>query len=127
NADVDIKVHSCGDYSPIMQDEIDMGVNLSGLMQPVGGNRDQATMKSKFGDKIAMIGGLDVQRLLPRGQVEEGREGVLNVMKNLAVGGGYNLSPPPYILADLPVPNNFAMIGALEEFGLDRKHPPNHA
>jgi len=125
NADVYIKFHSCGDYSPIMQDEIDMGVNLSGLMQPVGGNRDQATMKSKFGDKIAMIGGLDVQRLLPRGQVEEVREGVLNVMKNLAVGGGYIFSPAHYILADVPVQNIFAMIEAVKDFGVYGKYPLN--
>jgi uroporphyrinogen-III decarboxylase len=125
NPDVFLKFHSCGDYSPIMQDEVDLGVDLTGLMQPVGGNADQAAMKKKFGDKIAMIGGLDVQRLLPRGQVEEVRAGVLNVMKNLAVGGGYIFSPSHYILADVPVQNIWAMLEAVKDYGVYGKYPLN--
>lgn len=125
NRDVYIKFHSCGDYSPIMGDEVELGVNLSGLMQPVGGNRDQARVKRAFGDKIAMIGGLDVQRLLPRGQVEEVRAGVLEVMKNLAVGGGYIFSPAHYILADVPVQNIWAMLEAVKDYGVYGKYPLN--
>jgi len=123
NKDVYLKFHSCGDYSQILPDEVDLGVNLTGLMQPVGGNRDQAAVKKRFGDKIAMIGGLDVQRLLPRGQVDEVREGVLSVMKNLAVGGGYIFSPAHYILADVPVQNIWAMIEAVKDYGVYGKYP----
>ena len=46
-------------------------------MQPTGGLKDQAEIKQKYGDQIALVGGFDVQRLLPRGQVEEVRKGVL--------------------------------------------------
>jgi uroporphyrinogen decarboxylase len=125
NRDVFIKLHSCGDYSPIIPDEIDLGVNLSGLMQPVGGNKNQAEVKKKYGDKIALIGGLDVQRLLPRGQVEEVRAGVLSVMQNLAVGGGYIFSPSHYILADVPVQNIWAMIEAVKDYGVYGRWPLN--
>jgi uroporphyrinogen decarboxylase len=34
NPDIFIKFHSCGDYSPILPDIVDLGCNLSGLMQP---------------------------------------------------------------------------------------------
>lgn len=125
NRDLFIKLHSCGDYSPIIPDEVDLGVHLTGLMQPVGGNRNQAEIKKKYGDKIAFIGGLDVQRLLPRGQVEEVRAGVLNVMKNLAVGGGYIFSPAHYILADVPVQNIWAMIEAVKDYGVYGRYPLN--
>jgi uroporphyrinogen-III decarboxylase len=125
NPDIFIKLHSCGDYSPIIPDEIELGVDLSGLMQPTGGNKDQAGIKKKFGDKIALVGGFDVQRLLPRGQVEAVREGVLNVMKNLAVGGGYIFSPSHYILADVPIQNIFAMLEAQKEYGVYGKYPLN--
>ncbi|NKB16421.1 MAG: hypothetical protein HC774_05370 [Sphingomonadales bacterium] len=125
NPDIFIKLHSCGDYSPIVPDEIDLGVHLSGLMQPTGGLKDQAAIKSKYGDKIALIGGFDVQRLLPRGQVEEVRQGVLKVMKNLAVGGGYIFSPSHYILADVPVQNIYAMLEAQRDFGTYGKYPLN--
>ena len=125
NPDIFIKLHSCGDYSPIIPDEIELGVDLSGLMQPTGGNKDQVGIKKKYGDKLALVGGFDVQRLLPRGQVEAVREGVLNVMKNLAVGGGYIFSPSHYILADVPIQNIFAMLQAQKEFGVYGKYPLN--
>lgn len=125
NPDIYIKLHSCGDYSPIIPDEIELGVHLSGLMQPTGGNKDQVGLKSKYGKDIAFIGGLDVQRLLPRGQVEEVRQAVLNVMKNLAVGGGYIFSPSHYILADVPIQNIYTLLEAQREFGVYGKYPLN--
>ena len=123
NEDIHIKLHSCGDYSPIIGDMIELGVHLSGLMQPTGGNRFQAELKKKFGDDIAFIGGFDVQRLLPRAQVEQIRQGVLEVMKNLAAGNGYIFSPSHYILADVPIQNIFAMLEAQRDFGTYGKYP----
>ena len=125
NKDIYIKLHSCGDYSPIIPDEVDLGVDLSGLMQPTGGNKDQVGIKKKYGNDISFIGGFDVQRLLPRGQVEDVRNGVLDVMKNLATGGGYIFSPSHYILADVPIQNIYTMIEAQREFGTYGKYPLN--
>ncbi|MCG8562695.1 MAG: uroporphyrinogen decarboxylase family protein [Hyphomicrobiales bacterium] len=123
--DIFVKFHSCGDYSPIIGDEVELGVDLSGLMQPTGGNKDQVGIKRKYGDDLAFVGGFDVQRLLPRGQVEEVRHGVLEVMKNLAVGGGYIFSPAHYILADVPVQNIYTMLEAQREFGTYGRYPLN--
>ena len=120
-----IKLHSCGDYSPIIPDEIELGVDLSGLMQPTGGNKDQAGIKKKYGNDIAFVGGVDVQNLLPRGQVEDIRKGVFEVMKNLAVGGGYIFSPSHYILADVPIQNIYTMLEAQRDFGTYGKYPLN--
>ena len=123
NSELFVKLHSCGDYSPIIGDMIELGVDLSGLMQPTGGNKDQAGIKKKFGDDIALIGGLDVQNLLPRGSVEEVRAGVLEVMKNLAVGGGYVFSPAHYILADVAIQNVWALFEATKDYGVYGKYP----
>ena len=123
NPDIYIKLHSCGDYSPIIPDEIELGVDLSGLMQPTGGNKDQVGLKKKYGNDIAFVGGFDVQNLLPRGQVEDIRKGVLEVMQNLAVGGGYIFSPSHYILADVPVQNIYAMLEAQRDFGTYGRYP----
>ena len=125
NPDILIKLHSCGDYSPIIPDEVELGVDLSGLMQPTGGNKEQAEIKRKYGSEISFCGGFDVQRLLPRGSVEDVRQGVLNVMKNFAMGGGYIFSPSHYILADVPIQNIFAMLEAQREFGTYGKYPLN--
>jgi len=123
NSEIFIKLHSCGDYSPIIPDEIELGVHLSGLMQPTGGNKDQVGIKKKYGNDIAFVGGFDVQNLLPRGQVEDIRKGVLEVMQNLAVGGGYIFSPSHYILADVPVQNIYAMLEAQRDFGTYGRYP----
>lgn len=86
NPDIFIKFHSCGDYSPILPDIIELGCDLSGLMQPTGGLKDKAAIKAKHGGQIALCGGFDVQRTLPRGQVEDVRKGVLECMQNLGPG-----------------------------------------
>lgn len=125
NPDIFIKMHSCGDYSPILPDEVELGTHLSGLMQPTGGLKDQPAIKAKYGQDMALIGGLDVQRLLPRGQVEDVRKGVHDVMKNLAQGSGYIFSPSHYIMADVPVQNIFAMLEAQKDFGVYGKYPLN--
>jgi uroporphyrinogen decarboxylase len=125
NPDIWIKMHSCGDYSPILPDLVELGFDLSGLMQPTGGLKDQPAIKAKYGKDIALIGGLDVQRLLPRGQVEDVRKGVHDVMKNLAVGGGYIFSPSHYIMADVPIQNIFAMLEAQKDYGVYGKYPLN--
>lgn len=123
NPDIFIKLHSCGDYSPIIGDMVELGVDLSGLMQPTGGNKNQVEIKEQYGDDLAFIGGFDVQNLLPRGQVEAVRQGVLDTMKNLATGGGYIFSPSHYILADVPVQNIFTMLEAQRDFGTYGRYP----
>ena len=94
-------------------------------MQPTGGLKDQKSIKSKYGDQIALVGGLDVQRLLPRGQVEDVRKAVLETITNLGPGGGYIFSPAHYILADVPIQNIWAMIEAQRDFGTYGKFPLN--
>ncbi|MBI1384375.1 MAG: hypothetical protein GC150_05650 [Rhizobiales bacterium] len=125
NSELFIKSHSCGDYSPVLPDMVELGFDLAGLMQPTGGLKDQVGIKKKFGGDIALIGGFDVQRLLPRGQVEDVRKGVLECMKNLAVGSGYIFSPSHYILADVPIQNIYTMLEAQRDFGTYGKYPLN--
>ena len=125
NPELFIKFHSCGDYSPVLPDEIELGAHLSGLMQPTGGLKDQAAVKAKYGGDICFAGGFDVQRILPRGQVEDVRKGVFECLKNLAPGGGYVFSPSHYILADVPIQNIMAMFEAQKDFGVYGKFPLN--
>lgn len=125
NSEIFIKLHSCGDYSPILPDQVELGVDFSGLLQPTGGLKDQVNIKRTYGADMALIGGYDVQNLLPRGQVEAVRDGVLQTMKNYAPGGGYVFSPSHYILADVPIQNIYTMIEAQREFGTYGKYPLN--
>lgn len=125
NPEVFVKFHSCGDYSPILPDILELGSNLSGLMQPTGGLKDKAAIKSKFGADLALCGGFDVQRILPRGQVEDVRKGVLECMQMLGPGSGYIFSPSHYIMADVPIQNIMAMFEAAKDYGVYGKWPLN--
>lgn len=125
NPEIFIKFHSCGDYSPILPDIVDLGCNLSGLMQPTGGLKDKAAIKAKYGDKLALCGGFDVQKTLPRGQVEDVRKGVLECFQTLAPGGGYVFSPSHYIMADVPIQNIMAMFEAQKDYCTYGKWPLN--
>ena len=122
-SDIFIKLHSCGDYSPIIADMVELGVDLSGLMQPTGGNKDQVGIKKKYGQDIAFVGGFDVQNLLPRGQVEDIRQGVCDTIRNLGTGGGYIFSPSHYVLADVPVQNIYTMLEAQRDFSTYGRYP----
>ncbi len=125
NPEIFFKFHSCGDYSPILPDEIELGAHLSGLMQPTGGLKDQQAIKGKYGKDIVLAGGFDVQKILPRGQVEDVRKGVFECFKNLAPGGGYIFSPSHYIMADVPIQNIMAMFEAQKDFGVYGRYPLN--
>ena len=125
NPDIFVKFHSCGDYSPILPDIVELGAHLSGLMQPTGGLKDKAAVKAKYGGQIALCGGFDVQRTLPRGQVEDVRKGVLECFQTLAPGGGYVFSPSHYIMADVPIQNIMAMFEAQKDYGVYGKWPLN--
>ncbi len=117
NPDIIVKYHSCGDFSTIIPDVIEMGVELIGSMQPCGALADPFKIKEEFGDKVAFLGGLDVQQLLPNGSPQDVREGVKKVLKAYASGGGYVWMPAHYVNVDVPLENIWAMLEAVKEYG----------
>ena len=66
---------------------------------------DTARLKRDFGDRIAFWGGVDTQRVLPRGTPEEVRSEVRRRLRDLAPGGGYVLCPVHNIQAEVPPEN----------------------
>jgi len=79
---------------------------------------DPALLKAWWGRRLSFWGGgVDTQRVLPRGTPEEVRE---NVRRNLEVfkpGGGYVFNGVHNIQADVPPENILAMYDAAFEFG----------
>ncbi|MDH4197839.1 MAG: uroporphyrinogen decarboxylase family protein, partial [Candidatus Aminicenantes bacterium] len=77
-----------------------------------------AQLKAWWGSRLSFWGGgVDTQRVLPRGTPEEVRE---NVRRNLEVfkpGGGYVFNGVHNIQADVPPENILAMYDAAYEFG----------
>lgn len=116
NPDIIVKYHSCGDFSSIIPDIIELGVELIGTMQPCG-QMDPVNLKKEFGNKVAFLGGLDVQQLLPNGTPEQVRQGVKKVIQSYAPGGGYVFMPAHYVNVDVPMVNIITMLEAVKDFG----------
>lgn len=114
-SDIIVKYHSCGDFRSVIPDLIEMGVELIGTMQPCGGMVPRE-LKAEFGKRVAFLGGLDTQALLPRGSPADIREGVREVLRAYAPGGGYVFMPAHYVNADVPLENIWAMLEALRDY-----------
>jgi uroporphyrinogen decarboxylase len=116
NKEIIILYHSCGDFSPIIGDLVEIGAEFLSTMQPVG-KMNLAQIKKEFGDRVAFKGGLDTQQLLPNGTPEQVRQGVKDVLKTLAVGGGYVFMPAHMLYQDVPTENIWAMLEAVKDYG----------
>lgn len=116
NPDIIILYHSCGDFSPIIPDLIDLGVHMISSMQEVGSMK-LSKIKKDYGQTLSFKGGLDTQYLLPRGTPEQVREGVRRLVSTLGVGGGYVFMPAHLLYDDVPFQNIWAMIEALKDYG----------
>jgi uroporphyrinogen-III decarboxylase len=92
---------------------IDIGVEFLSTMQQVG-SMNPFEIKDEFGDRVAFKGGLDTQQLLPNGTPEEVREGVKDVIRAYAPGGGYVFMPAHMLYPDVPTENIWAMLEAVK-------------
>ena len=75
-------------------------------------------LKADFGDSIVFWGGgVDTQKVLPKGTTSEVIEDVKKNMEALAPGGGFVFSTVHNIQAEVPPENIMAMMDTLSNFG----------
>ena len=117
NRDCKILYHSCGAAYPMMPGLVEDGMDVFDPLQPVEVISEPWRLKQDFGQKLAFLGGINVQSTLPRGTPEDVRQEVRQRIKEMAPGGGYILSPAHRMLPDIPFRNIRAMYDAGEEFG----------
>jgi uroporphyrinogen decarboxylase len=80
---------------------------------------DTKELKKRFGkDLTCWGGGVDTQRVLPRGTPQEVRDEVRRRIDDLAPGGGFIFTTVHNIQADVPPENIVAMWEALQEYGV---------
>ncbi len=75
-------------------------------------------MKARFGDRIVFWGGIDTQRVLPDGSVEDVEAEVKRRIRDLAPGGGYVVASVHNMQPDIPPENIIAMAEATRKYGL---------
>ncbi len=116
--DVKIFYHCCGAVMDLLPDLIESGVDILNPVQVSAAGMDTKELKRRFGKDLTFWGGgVDTQRVLPRGTPEEVRDEVKRRIDDLAPGGGFVFATVHNVQADVPPENLMAMWEALREFG----------
>jgi uroporphyrinogen decarboxylase len=114
-----IVFHSDGNIVALLDDLAEIGVDAINPVQPsaVG---DTAGLKRRFGHKLAFVGGIDTQTVLPFGSAAEVAAEVRRRIRDLGPQGGYVLAAVHSIQADVPPENILAMC---DEVAVSGKYP----
>lgn len=116
NPNIKIAYHSCGNPEKILPDLIDVGVNAYHSIQPRAIN--PLEVKKKYGDKLVLFGGLDIQKILPMGSPDDVRAEVRRLIDGCADNGGYILAPAHHIQPDVPLENILAFYDEGNKYGV---------
>ncbi len=107
--------HSDGDNTDAMDDFIDCGFHAFNPVQP--NSMDIEEVKERWGDKLCIIGNLNLDSTLTLGSPEDVRAEVYERIRTIGPGGGYMVSSSNSITDYVPLENMKAMIDATFEFG----------
>ena len=114
--DAKLFFHSCGNATVVIDDLVEVGVDILNPVQ-VAAMGDMAEVKRRFGDKIVFWGGIDTQRVLPFGSVEDVEAEVKRRIRELGPGGGFAVAAVHAIQPDVSPENIIAMAEATRRYG----------
>ncbi|MBM3881001.1 MAG: hypothetical protein FJ387_14985 [Verrucomicrobia bacterium] len=118
-APVKIFFHSCGAVAALIPDLIESGIDILNPVQVSARGMDTRELKRQFGRDLTFYGGgVDTQRVLPRGTPQEVRDEVKRRLDDLAPGGGFIFATVHNIQADVPPENLLAMWEAFRTHGV---------
>ncbi|MHA1988115.1 MAG: uroporphyrinogen decarboxylase family protein [Promethearchaeota archaeon] len=108
--------HSDGYTEPYFDGLIEAGFKGVESLEPMAG-MDLKYLKDTYGDKLCLIGNIDVSELLPFGTTDEVTQSVKKCIKDAGEGGGYMLSACTDLTNACKLENIFTMISATKKFG----------
>ncbi len=108
-------LHSCGNVETIMEDlisdvKIDAKHSFEDVIVPV------AEFKRKYGSRIAVLGGVDVNKLCTLNE-KDLRNYVRKILDDCVPGGGYALGTGNSVANYIPVENYLAMLDEGAKYG----------
>ena len=108
--------HSCGSVASIIEDLIEIGVDVLNPVQVTAAGMNPVELKKKNRGRMAFWGGMDSQKILPRGSVKEVKKTVEELVEQMGEGGGFVLSSVHNIQPDVPLDNILAMFQHAREY-----------
>jgi uroporphyrinogen decarboxylase len=112
-----VMIHTCGSSSWAYEEYIAMGMNAVDTLQPEAFGMDPATLKRRFGGRLAFHGCISTTGPLSFGTTEDVRKQVRDTLAILTPGTGYMLSPTHSIQNNSPLENVLAMYDEAHKAG----------
>lgn len=106
-------LHTDGNINAVLEDIVQCGFDGLHSLQPSAG-MDIRAVKRRYGDRLCLMGNIDLDYLLPRGRPEEIEAHVRALARDLAPGGGWILATCNTLTRAVPVANARAMYRALD-------------
>ena len=110
--------HCCGSIYNLIPIFIECGVDILNPVQCSAARMDPQTLKTEFGDRITFWGGgIDTQKVLPFGSIEEIQNQVKERIEIFGAQGGFVFTTVHNIQASIPPENIAACFDAAFEHG----------
>jgi len=110
-----IAYHSCGSIYPVIGDLADIGINVLNPVQESAYGMSQSEIKAEFGERLALMCGVDTQSFLPLASPEEVKRDVTKKIEVLGHEGGFIFAASHTIQHDTPEENITALFEELEQ------------
>jgi hypothetical protein len=107
--------HSDGNLFPILDGLVTLGMSAVHPVQPAAMDINQ--LKARYGDRVCIVGNIDLDYTLPRGTPEETEAEVKDRIEKVGKGGGYIISSANSITDYCKVENVRAMSRAIRQYG----------
>ena len=105
-------IHSCGAVSALYDSFIEVGADVVDPIQVTAKGMEAQELKTRFGDRVAFHGAIDMQHLLPLADKDTVRSETLRMMNTLGKDGGYIMCSTNEMLVDIPTENVLAAYDA---------------
>lgn len=110
-------MHCCGGIVPLLDSIVEAGFDILNPVQCSAADMDPKMLKEKYGDKFTFWGGgVDTQKTLPFGTVEEVKDEVRERIDTFAPGGGFVFCSVHNVVANVPIENLLAMFEVIKEY-----------
>ena len=103
--------HACGSIFDLVEDYIEIGIDALNPMQVAAARMSPESLHQHFHGRNAFWGGIDSQRILPRGTPDEVRQAVRDTIAAMhSLEGGHVLGSVHNVQDDVPPENVWAML-----------------
>lgn len=116
--DIPIVLHTDGNINSVLPKLVELGFDGIQSLQP-SANMDIGEVKEKYGDRICLIGNIDLDYIMTFASPEEVRADVEKTIRLAAKGSGFILSTCNTLVDIIPAENVHAMYDAAEKFDME--------